>query len=286
MSWFRKDISKELRKLLKDLGIKKAEISKDWEWRSRKLKHLNDLEETDIRLIRDIQILQKYSRDNPELSTRIIYLAGELKKDIEQLIGLVKLQTNVPKEKIELAKKMTGELEILLKAEIEEERLIPGMTREQAERLGIKVVSFYTVQDKQGVKRTMHGEGDWPLSPTKAHLGPGVYAWDNIEAAERYRNNIIENAVRNNEPKPKLFIMRITFSRSSLKKFNPFDVDLLDNFKISGAQEWMERHSLLWMQNAKRHGYKYIIRGVSAGLGKEHYFRPDCLEEAAVEIVA
>ena len=90
MAWFRKDISEELRILLRDLGIKRLEISKDWKWQTKKLKSLNDLEELDIKIIRDIQILHKHGRDNPELSERIMYLASELKKDVKDLIELVK----------------------------------------------------------------------------------------------------------------------------------------------------------------------------------------------------
>lgn len=286
MVWFRKDVVEELLDLIKSLGIAKLEIDKSWEWRNKKLKSLKDLEEIDIKIIRDIQILHKHNRDNPELSARILYLASKLKKDIENLVGLVRLSKNIPKIKIELAKRLIVELEILLAKEIKEERVIPGMTLKQIKKLGIKAVSFYTVLGKRGLKRIMHGKGDWPISPTKAHLGPGLYAWNNLETAQRYKRNLTKTIMSNDEPEPKLFIVRITFSETSIKKFKPFDVDLLDNFKVQGAQEWMDKHSSLWTKRAKKHDYKYVIRGVSKDLGKEHYFIPECLLESTAELIA
>lgn len=286
MGWFRKKLNEEVNDLIKKLGTSKEFLSEEWFWRDQKLKGLHQLEELDLDIIRKIRKLHRLVKDNPQIYDRIMLLSSQLKEDLNTLIQLKNLSSHLPKEKLSLAKEIVSELQILLKEEIEEERLIRGMTRKQAEKLGIEVVSFYTVQGKKGIKRLMQGEGDWPLSPTRAHLGHGLYAWDNIKSAEQYRDNLIKNIISNGEPKPKLFIIQISFSKRSLRDFAPFDVDLLDNFKVGGASEWMERHSSLWTRNAKEHDYKYIIRGVSEYLGREHYFQPECLEEAAIEVVA
>ena len=286
MGWFRKKLNDEVNDLIKKLGASKEFLSEEWSWKDPKLKGLHQLEELDLEIIRKIIKLHRLVKDSPKIYEQIIQLSTELKKDLDTLVKLKNLSTSLPKEKLSLAKDIIYELQILLRKEIEEERLIRGMTRKQAEKLGIEVESFYTVQGKKGFKRLMHGEGDWPLSPTKAHLGPGLYAWDNIQSAKQYKDNLIKNITSNGEPEPKLFIIQVSFSKRSLKDFKPFDVDLLDNFNVDGASEWMERHSKLWTKNAKKHHYKYVIRGVSEHLGREHFFRPECLEEAVIELAA
>ncbi len=286
MGWFRKKLNEEVNDIIREIDTSKEFLSEEWIWRDQKLKGLHQLEELDLEIIRKIRKLHRLVKDNPNIYNRILLLSSKLKEDLENLIKLRNLSTNIPKEKLSLAKDIVSELQILLKEEIEEERLIRGMTRRQAEKLGIEIESFYTVQGENGFRRLMSGEGDWPLSPTKAHLGTGLYAWDNIRSAEQYKENLTKNIMSNGEPKPKLFIIQVSFSKRSLRDFEPFDVDLLDNFKVDGASEWMEQHSKLWTRNAKKHDYKYVIRGVSENLGREHYFHPECLEEAAIELVA
>lgn len=286
MGWFRRKLNEEVNDIIKKINTSKEFLSEEWIWRDQNLKGLHQLEELDLKIIRKIRKLHGLVKDNPNIYNRILLLSSKLKEDLENLIKLRNLSTDIPKEKLSLAKDIVSELQILLKEEIKEERLIRGMTRRQAEKLGIEVESFYTVQGENGFRRLMYGGGDWPLSPTKAHLGPGLYAWNNIRSAEQYKENLTKNIMSNGEPKPKLFIIRVSFSKRSLRDFEPFDVDLLDNFKVDGASEWMERHSKLWTRNAKKHSYKYVIRGVSENLGREYYFHPECLEEAAIELVA
>ncbi len=284
--WFRKDLAEEIIELLLLLGKEEITIDSDWSWQPKRVKTLLNLEEIDVKIMKDIQLLHSYNRDNPLLSEKILSLAMQLKNILEDLIKLSSISSDITPEKKALAKRMLKELELLLKEEIKEQRLIPGMTLEQAKKLGIRVRSFYSVQSDRGVKLLLHKEGDWPLTPTKAHLGPGVYAWDSEEAAERYKENIIRNLQTNGEVVRPLRVVRITFSESSLQRFRPFDVDLLDNFRADAADEWMNHHSSLWTTNARKHGHLYVIRGVSRDLGREHYFRPECLQEAALELVA
>lgn len=284
--WFRKDLAEEITELLLLLGKEEITIDQDWSWEPKRVKTLRNLEEIDLKIMKDIQLLHSYNRDNPLLSEKIMSLTMQLKNVLEDLIKLSRISSDISPEKKTLARKMLKELELLLKEEVKEQRLIPGMTFEQAKKLGIRVRSFYSVQSDRGVKLLLQKEGDWPLSPTKAHLGPGVYTWDSQEAAERYRENIIKNLQANGEVVRPLRIVQITFSESSLQRFRPFDVDLLDNFRANATDDWMNRHSSLWTTNARKNGHLYVIRGVSKDLGKEHYFRPECLQEAALELVA
>src|SRR5437764_1348431 len=50
---------------------------------------------------------------------------------------------------------------------------------------------FYTVQSAADERR-LCGEGTpWPSEDFRAHLGEGVYAWDNRRDAERYRQQLL-----------------------------------------------------------------------------------------------
>lgn len=72
-----------------------------------------------------------------------------------------------------------------------------------------------------------------------------------------------------------------------MKDFKPFDVDLLDSFEVGGTERWLDEYSSLFTdkKKIKTHGKKVIIRG-TGNFGKEYYFRPECLEEAAIELAA
>jgi len=287
MGWFRKRLNDEVNDLIKKLGVSKKFLSEEWTWKDPKLKGLHQLEEIDLEIIRKIRKLHRLVKDNPKIYERIMLLSTELKKDLDNLIKLKNLSTSLSKEKLSLAKKIVSELEELLKEEIEEERLIKGMTKKQAEKLGIEVKSFYTVQDKDGLDRIEHGKGVWPTTPTKAHFGPGVYTFNNLKAALGYRKLIIDRCISEGIKIPELFIISITFSKRSLKDFKPFDVDLLDSFEVGGTERWLDKYSSLFTDKKKinTHGKKVIIRG-TGNFGKEYYFRPECLEDAAIELVA
>lgn len=183
MSWFKKNLNEEINVLIYGLSEAYKLLSEDWIWTDKKIKDLQKLEELDLDIIRKIRKVHKFVRDNPKIYNRILFLAVKLKEDLEILINLRNLSTNVSKEKIKLAKDIINELQILLKKEIEEERLIRGMTRKQAEQLGIEVESFYCVAGQNSMKRIIQGTGVWPREEYRANLGAGLYTFDNLETA-------------------------------------------------------------------------------------------------------
>jgi len=287
MGLFRKKLLEELDELISDLGKSTKFLSEKWIWKDSKLKGLKDLEELDLQLIRTIRKLHRLVKGNNNLYNQINFLAAQLKDDLDLIMKLKNLNQNVPKDKLELGEKILFELNSLLKQDIQDIRLIRGMTHKQVKELGIKLISFYTVQDKEGVNRIVHGKGTWPITPTKAHFGPGLYSFDDIKHARKYKKLITDRCKNEGIEIPKLHIVKVSFSKRSLEDFKPFDVDLLDSFEMGETEKWLNRHSSLLTDNKKveSHGKKAIIRG-TGNFGKEHYFHPECLEEAVFDLVA
>jgi len=293
MGWFRKKLNDEVNDLIKKLGVSKKFLSEEWTWKDPKLKGLHQLEEIDLEIIRKIRKLHRLVKDNPKIYERIMLLSTELKKDLDNMIKLKNLSTSLSKEKLSLAKDIVSELQILLKEEIEEEGLIRGMTRKQAEKLGIEVESFYCVVGPNSLKRIMHGEGIWPMEEYRANLGIGVYTFDNFEAAKTYRNMRREN-LREQGKNPNLKIIQISFSKFSLSEFDRQgkhkDLRLIPDEE---RETWFDKYSAYGDKNVTKegkikkkhlHDYFHVISRRAHGV--EHYFRPECLEEAAIELAA
>ena len=289
MSWFRKKLNEEVSGLIDRLDEQKKSLDRNWEWRDKKLKELRELEETDLEIIRKVRALHRMIKDNPRIYERIIFLAEDLKKELEALIKTA----GRPEQKISLAKDIAEELEKLLKKETEEQSLIKGMTRKQAEKLGIQVESFYTVTGPNSRKRIMHGEGTWPMQEFRANLGIGVYTFDDLEAAETYRKMRKEQLSEQGH-RPDLKIIMITFSKFTLEQMKQQgkskDLRLIPDEK---REEWLDRHSSYGDQNVtekreikKPHLHKFLRVISRRAHGIEHYFRPECLKQAAVEIVS
>ncbi|WP_334072023.1 hypothetical protein [Paenibacillus sp. A14] len=95
---------------------------------------------------------------------------------------------------------------------------IPGGKGEAGSR------TFYTVQNSIDETRLLKGGEPWPTAPHKAHLGEGVYAWDNKVSALDY----LDLKLKRN-PSADLKIIEFSVAKSDLAKFKSFDVDGLSS---------------------------------------------------------
>ena len=127
-------------------------------------------------------------------------------------------------------------------------------------RLGAATRTFYTVQSEADAARLLADGGAWPLGATRAHLGPGVYAWATEAEATAYLTNLSSRGVEAN-----LKIVQIQISGSNLAKLSSFVVPAEDQ----AANAWLQAHSSLYGSGIP-HGYQYVQRATSMGM--EHYF--------------
>ena len=158
-----------------------------------------------------------------------------------------------------------------------------GMTPEQIKSAGIKTRSFYAVVSQRTACRLKAGgtiadpNGEtftWPTSPERAHIGPGFYAWDNINSALAYRNRLIESG------RSGLKIVEVQFSENSLNKMRQLNVDKLGE---TGANDWLDKHSQLFTNDPCKvtpTDYDYIIRGTQ--FGNENFFTPEMFKKGAL----
>ncbi|UHA73171.1 DUF6531 domain-containing protein [Paenibacillus sp. 481] len=122
--------------------------------------------------------------------------------------------------------------------------------------------SFYTIQNSIDEARFRNGGEPWPTEPHKAHLGEGVYAWDNKTSAHNYLEIKTKRA-----PDAGLKMIEFSIAEKDLAKFKFFDVDGLGS--DDAVNDWLNRYSKL-TDGAPDHGYDYITRGTN--FGKENFF--------------
>lgn len=290
MSWFRKTLNEEFDYIIANLEYGRLTINQNWELK-RKLKSLYDIEKTDLLVVRKMAYIHQAVRDNPEIYSKILKLAEQLKKELETLIMLVSTSQNIPQEKTELAKNMIAELEILIRGEQDQIKLFREITLAQAIKLGIKVEIFYTVVGKADLQRLLTGQGMWPNDWDRANLGIGLYAFDSIDIVKQYKE-IREKTLHEKGINEKLSLVRIVFSEASIREMKKSGKEM--NIRLLDPEEyedWMEKNSSYGRQNVaggkiKRqflHRFFHVISLRAQGL--EHYFRPECLEEAAIEVI-
>ncbi len=125
--------------------------------------------------------------------------------------------------------------------------------------------TFYTVQNRNDASRLRSDGRPWPTEPNRAHLGPGVYAWDNLQDAENYLD------ILSRKPVSDLEIVQFNVNRSDLDSFRTADLTTLSDNELTN---WLDRHSYLYTDNPENvtaHSMDYIIRGTGR-FGNEHYF--------------
>lgn len=125
-----------------------------------------------------------------------------------------------------------------------------------------KFVSFFSVQSEENATRLLAGGEPWPIGPSKAHLGPGLYSWGTKAEAQAYLNSFTKYS-----PGLNLKIMEFSVSKMTLSNLKYFEVPMNDAI----ANKWLAKYSSLYGEGLP-HGYDYIKR--STGMGMEHYFTP------------
>jgi hypothetical protein len=123
---------------------------------------------------------------------------------------------------------------------------------------------FYTVQSPQDEARLRGTGTPWPTGETRAHLGPGVYAWEYLSDAREYRGRMLRLC-------PEVRILRFAVLRRCLKKLHTIDVGAMDD-----PDAWMDKYSLLGRGPVQDHGAMYIRRPTAVPRGREsaieHFF--------------
>ncbi len=120
---------------------------------------------------------------------------------------------------------------------------------------------FFTVQGPEDATRLANGGEPWPTADTRAHFGPGVYAWGNESDALAYGAN-----------KPGAQVLRFSVDNDTLAGLRQAH---LGSMSDDEATAFMERNSLLWGGDAS-HGLDYISRPTATGT--EHYFSSDIFD--------
>lgn len=118
---------------------------------------------------------------------------------------------------------------------------------------------FYSVQTVEDAKRLSAGGSPWPSGLRRANLGPGFYAWDSREVAERYLQVLSRHGSES------LRIVVFDVPDEVLKKMKKLDLTFLGDEEVN---TWMERHS--HYGDSLPHDFEYVIRNTDKGT--EHYF--------------
>lgn len=134
-------------------------------------------------------------------------------------------------------------------------------------------VSFYTVQGSDDALRLASGGEPWPTGATRAHLGQGLYAWDDEATALSYQGRLSGRGVNAS-------VLEIRASNVRLGKLSTMDVTRLDD---AVANAFLGRYSYLYADDAASvvpHGFDHVIR--QAGMGTEHFFSPAAFKNMSV----
>ena len=127
--------------------------------------------------------------------------------------------------------------------------------------------TFYTVQNGRNVERLLSDGQPWPTKPEKANLGDGVYAWDNMDDAQRYMER---KQGRTSEP---LTILRFEVNNSDLNSMRTFDSRGLTDNELNN---FFDQYARLY-GGTPNHGYDHIIN--ETNMGVEHYFDKTIFEK-------
>ena len=122
--------------------------------------------------------------------------------------------------------------------------------------------TFYSVQSESSIARLMLGGEPWPVGPTKAHLGEGLYAWGTREEAEAYLKVKSQRGIEEN-----LKIVKFSLSNRNYDALSKYFIP-----QNEVGEKWLSVHSSLYGEGVP-HGFQYI-RG-NTNFGHEHFFSSD-----------
>ena len=127
--------------------------------------------------------------------------------------------------------------------------------------------TFYTVQNSMEAKRLLGDGTPWPTDGDRANLGDGVYAWGNIDDANRYLT------IRQGRISEPLSILKFEVYDSDLVNMRKFDTRVLTDDELN---DFFDKYARLH-DGKPNHGFDYIINDTN--LGVEHYFNKTIFEK-------
>jgi len=114
MALFRKNLRKEIQKLMREFKSPKFKIPENWLWWKRRDFQLHKIEESDLQVIRDVKILQKRGELNHRLTESIFKEAYELLGILERMLHQPDVSIETQKAEAHIADKLIKELAELL----------------------------------------------------------------------------------------------------------------------------------------------------------------------------
>lgn len=117
MSIFREDLRQEIEYLINKLGKADFQLPPKWLWWEKKKLRFNQIEQSDVEIIRTIRTLHKLGKGKPELNKKIIQRANELAADIERMKRQV-ASVEMQRQEAILVNNLIDELKLLLGKEL------------------------------------------------------------------------------------------------------------------------------------------------------------------------
>jgi hypothetical protein len=108
------------------------------------------------------------------------------------------------------------------------------------------------VQGIRDAERLANGGEPWPSSFTRAQIGQGLYAWDNIEIALAYLKKQRERVHARGEDPDDISIYILKINQADLDNFSIHDMTQLSDEEVN---IWMETHSMSPRKEARPHEF-------------------------------
>ena len=118
MGLFRKDLSKEIVELERELQSSSLRIPDSWVWWNKKDIKLHEIEDIDLTILRDIIRLHKAGKLNSALSTKIISLAEELRNIVVKMMQQQDPPPNLQSEEAQRVHLIIEELDALISSSV------------------------------------------------------------------------------------------------------------------------------------------------------------------------
>jgi len=131
-------------------------------------------------------------------------------------------------------------------------------------------VVFYSIQAEDDAARLLAGGAPWPTGPSRAHLGPGFYAWGDRAAAEAYMAHLGGRGASG------MTIVEARFGATDYARMVTRD---LTSMTDEAASAWLGQFS-----GVGEAGVDHVIRETGR-FGVEHRFGPDAFVAAILRVL-
>lgn len=123
MGLFRKNLKKEIQKLVTELKNPYFRVPESWTWWKKGKIKLEMIEEVDLLILRDIRKLHKEGKLNTELTSKIIYLCKELRNILSNMLRQRNPPPNLQTKEARVVNTLIEELDSLIESTV---RFLPG----------------------------------------------------------------------------------------------------------------------------------------------------------------